>query len=316
MQVGDVCDQLQSVPRLDTWPEVDTLFSDRTAPIRLDWKLPIYSIQAVNRNKPDPLPLVSALACLQMSIILIDDILDNDPRGKHLEMGTGRAANLALALQSAAHLLVQKLDVPATDKNLLSTSLQRMAFQTTVGQEIDVHEILDEAAYWNLVQAKSTPFYGTALEIGALAAGAPTETCAAIYRVGAIFGEIIQIMDDITDAFLRPAKPDWTRQNNNLIILYAKTARHPAQQRFLAYLTTIDTPGILDEAQNVLIESGAVSYGVYQIIDRFEEACSILQTANVDDSMAITKILYQQIAPLRSFLAELGLDIPSTLQQP
>ncbi len=51
--------------------------------------------------------------------------------------------------------------------------------------------------------------------------------------LGVRFGEIIQIMDDLDDAFQSPAKPDWQRQDNNLAILYAKTADHPAQAQFL-----------------------------------------------------------------------------------
>ena len=44
--------------------------------------------------------------CLQLSIMLVDDILDDDPRGFQIDKGPGWAANLALALQSAAVRLV------------------------------------------------------------------------------------------------------------------------------------------------------------------------------------------------------------------
>lgn len=314
MRVREIYNQLIDTVALASWPEVEHLFPDLDSPARLDWRLPIYSIQAVNLYTPDPLPLVAAVACLQMSIILVDDILDNDPRGKHLEMGTGRASNLALALQSAAHLLLQEMSLPASRTNQLATTLQRMAFQTSVGQEIDVQEIADEAAYWALVQAKSTPFYGAVLESGAIVAGAPPEMCAAIYHIGAIFGEIIQIMDDITDAFERPAKPDWIRQNNNLIILYAKTAQHPDRKQFQSHLVKIDSLEVLDSAQTLLVKSGGVSYGIYHIINRYEQALSILQEANVNNAAAITELLFQQIAPLRSFLENIGLEIPEVIK--
>ena len=48
------------------------------------------------------LPAVAAIACLQISIILVDDILDDDPRGAYHRLGAGRAANLGLAFQAAA----------------------------------------------------------------------------------------------------------------------------------------------------------------------------------------------------------------------
>ena len=311
MQVRDVFNLFMKLPGFDMWPEVQDLFPDQESFVRMDWRLPVYSIEAVDLERPDPLPLVSALACLQVSIILVDDILDEDARGKHNEMGTGRAANLALALQSASHLLVQDMALPAERLNRLTTSLQKMAYRTAVGQEIDVNEIANEADYWALVQAKSTPFYGTALEIGAITAGASPQMCQAIYEVGSVFGEIIQIMDDITDAFEQPAKPDWIRQNNNLVILFAKTALHTRQGQFHTYLSDIATPESLAKAQSLLIESGAVSYGIYHIFDRYHRAQAILREAGVPHDITITGLLKQQIKPLLSLLSKINVDVPA-----
>lgn len=313
MKAGDIQECLNRLPNLSAWPEVKELFPNPEDNIRLDWLLPTFSLQSVGASEVNPMPLISALACLQISIILVDDILDNDPRGKHEEMGVGRTANLALALQSAAHLLLQDLTLPIHRINLISTSLQQMAYLTAVGQEVDVSEITDESSYWALVQAKSTPFYAAALETGAIAGGATEADCRAIGRIGAIFGEIIQIMDDVTDAFVTPAKPDWQRQNNNLLILYAKTANHPQQQLFHNCLNNINQPEILETAQSVLISSGAVSYGIYHIVQRYIEAKSIVYSSDLKETIVLLDLLKQQILPILKFLNNIGADVSTAL---
>lgn len=311
MNVKDVYTQLRKLPNIDIWPEIETLLADHDELVRLDWRLPTYSLQALGNDSFDPLPLVSALACLQISIILVDDILDHDPRGKHHEMGVGRTANLSLALQAAAHLLVQQLPLTGSTRNEISSSLQRMAYLTSVGQEIDVQDIVDETSYWNLVKAKSTPFYAAALESGAIAGKASDAACAAIYQFGALFGEIIQIMDDITDAFEVPPKPDWERQNNNLIILYAKTADHPEQAAFLDALMKFREPSALKLAQSLLVSSGALSYGVFHIADKFQQAKAIICEASIHDSDVLIKLLKQQIRPVVSMIEKFGLQAPA-----
>ena len=46
-------------------------------------------------SKEELLFVIAALYSFQKSIILVDDILDNDPRGEHILIGEGQASNLA-----------------------------------------------------------------------------------------------------------------------------------------------------------------------------------------------------------------------------
>ncbi len=56
-------------------------------------------------------------------------------------------------------------------RHQVSTCLQEMALATAAGQELDMQPIVGEAGYWQLVSAKSTPFYAAALESGAILGG-------------------------------------------------------------------------------------------------------------------------------------------------
>lgn len=64
-----------------------------------------------------------------------------------------------------------------------------------------------------------------------------------------LFGELIQIRDDLFDAFQTPANPDWTLGRSSMLTLYARTAEHPDRARFVDLLPRIDDPQSLREAQ-------------------------------------------------------------------
>ncbi|MBP7962858.1 MAG: polyprenyl synthetase family protein [Caldilineaceae bacterium] len=311
MQTKDILTLLENLPGLLVWPEVQRLLPDPDAPLRADWVLPLYSIRALGGDESNMLPLAAALACVQMSIILVDDILDDDPRGHHLSMGSGRAANLALALQSAAHLVIKHGNLVPARIPAIGDCLQAMAFATAVGQEMDVGIIADEEDYWQLVRAKSTPFYASAFELGAVAAGATGQQRTAINEVGMLFGEIIQLLDDLDDAFGVPAKPDWTRQNNNLVILFAKTANHPEHEEFVELLKEIHEFGKLDRAQEICIQAGSVSYCIYQIVSRIGQVKESLKQSGVLTSDPILDVFRQQLLPLKYLLHRIGVEIPS-----
>ncbi len=311
MQTKDILALLENLPSLHIWPEFQHLFPKPDAPLRVDWTLPLYPIRALGGNESDAIPLAAALACVQMSIILVDDILDDDPRGHYLRMGSGRAANLALALQAAAHLVIKHGTIAPENLPAVGDCLQTMAFSTAVGQEMDVGVIADEEDYWQLVRAKSTPFYAAAFELGAIVAGASSYQRVAINEVGTLFGETIQLLDDLDDAFEIPAKPDWTRQNNNLAILFAKTANHAERDEFIELLKDSHEPDTLIQAQKICIRAGSVSYCIYQIVSRISQVKECLKQSDIPISDPVLGIFRQQLLPLKYLLHRIGVEIPT-----
>lgn len=64
------------VPGMDRWPEMEAFFPDTQDDVRLDWQLPGIACAAVGGNFEAARPAMAALACMQVSIILVDDMLD------------------------------------------------------------------------------------------------------------------------------------------------------------------------------------------------------------------------------------------------
>ncbi|MEJ5199589.1 MAG: polyprenyl synthetase family protein [Anaerolineae bacterium] len=320
MEIGIRSAQLRetvlALPALAAWPEATAVFPARgDEPLRFDWQLPVLACRAVGGAEEVALPAAAAVACLQISIILADDMLDQDQRGEHHRLGVGRTANLALAFQAAALALIGRAPAPAAARSAAQAALADAALMTAFGQELDVQNLQGEANYWRVVKAKSTPFYAAAVQVGALLGGADAATAQGIHDLGVLLGEMIQIFDDLTDAFQTPANPDWTEGRNNLAILYAITATYPQRDEFLALRPRTADPDVLAAAQKLLIVSGAVSYCVYQWLARYQTTAALLARLPLADPRPLTHAVDVQVDPLRRWLNSLGIAIPAELEQ-
>lgn len=297
------------LPETANWLGVYTFFDEKIKSPRVDWELPLYACEAVGSNPEFALPGSAALACLQISIILVDDILDNDPRGEYHRMGYGPTANLALALQAAAFRLIEQASFPAEQQIHLVACLAKLTLDTSAGQAWDAENLQGEENYWKVVRAKSVPFYASALQLGGIIGNAPAEMTQSLYELGALIGEMIQIKDDLTDAFETPANADWTEGRNNLLLLYAKTAVHPQQAQFIALLPQTDQPEALEQAQQILISCGAVSYCAYHLIERYQEAHNLLASLDLPRPARLHSIMRHYAESLTELLKLGGINV-------
>lgn len=303
------------VPGMDCWPEVDGFFPDTQDDIRLDWQLPGIACAAVGGDWTAIFPAMAALACIQVSIILVDDMLDEEPEGAHHTFGIGRTANLALALQAAGAVLIGQCAVDAPYWAAAAHALNRMALATAAGQEMDVRNLSGEENYWQVVRAKSTPFYGAGLEIGALLGGASPQMVEVLYNVGVLFGEAIQIYDDLEDAFQSPANSDWAQGRNNLVLLYGLTAEYAQKEEFLRLKSQASELAALHKAQQLLIDSGAVSYCAFQLLQRHTAAKTCLDSLALSRRDRVDHLLEMQLAPFTAFVRDIDETLADLIHQ-
>jgi len=299
---SEIKEILGTFPEIGKWPDLVGVF-DRAGDVkRPDWELPILACQAVGGDRSQALPGAVAVACLQLSIIIVDDILDDDCGGVHFLYGNGPAANMALAYQSLAALSLCRAEISDFDKARASEALNRAALKTATGQQLDVQNLRGEESYWLVIHAKSTPFYGFAFELGAILGSASASITQDMYSLGVVIGEIIQVEDDLIDALEVPANADWKQGRNNLLLLYAQTAEHEKREQFLRLLTKIDDPGALAEAQRILVSCGAVSYASYQLINRYRKAIKLLRGMSLIDPSGLHHVLDEYADSLRTRL--------------
>lgn len=307
---------LFDLPVFKLWPELKIFLEVTATKQPRDWQLPVLACEGVSSQSVQAIPASAAIGCMQMSIILIDDMLDEDPRGEHHRIGVGATANLAAALQAAGMEAIYQSNVSVDAKLYAICSLNQMMLTTALGQHMDAQYPRDEDAYWELVRTKSSPFFGAALHIGALYGGAGPELAAQIEKFGHLYGEMIQIHDDLNDTMEAPANPDWIQDRAPLPILFAQIVDHPDRERFLELRQSIPDPDALTEAQTILIRCGAVSYGIDQILRRYQEACKILESAPLAHPDKLKSLLNDIVDPVKNLFLEIGVDHPEELLQP
>jgi len=304
-------DAVRALPEVSGWPEILGLIErvGHREGISV-WDYPEASCCAVGGTEAAALPAAAAVFCSLISIHLVDDMLDDEPYGDFRRLGTGQAANLALAFQAAGHRL---LSHSSLDRRLSAAAqgiLSRMALGTAYGQGLDAREARNEEEYWQIVEAKTPPLFGAAFEIGALLGGAPPETVEILERIGRILGRLIQVSDDLSDALQTPAKVDWHKPKNNLAILYALTAQHPARERFRELVAHTGDPEALAEAHQILLKSGSVSYCTFKMIEFCQNAQELLDDAPLHDPEPVAKVLRLNVKPIYRLLETVGVEEP------
>jgi geranylgeranyl pyrophosphate synthase len=293
---------LSTLPAVQAWEELRTLVK-RTAESKVrHWQLPVLACQAVGGRPRQAIPVASALAALYCGIILVDDMIDADPKGYHLHSGCPATSHLAGALQALGLEAITHSDATNAVKAAVVNKLNSMVLSVALGQYWDTHNPQDEESYWRVVQTKSASFFGTALYVGAMIGGAEEEQASKLEQIGGIYGELIQLHDDLHDVMQQPANPDWLQGRSPLPILFADQVTHPEQHRFQDLRQHILEPEALAEAQSILIRCGAVSYVVDQLVQRHQRAQALLQETPLRDSAVIDDLLSDAIRPVHHLL--------------
>jgi len=301
-------DYLLTFSVFDSWQEMRRILQQFESTRPRDWRLPVVACQAVGESAEKAVPASAALACAQISIILVDDMLDDDPRGEYHRIGSGRASNFALAFQAAGMDALVSSDINSSVRLEALSSLNRMMLTTAHGQELDIQNPEDEVSYWRVVENKSAPFYGCALHLGAVLAEAGEDVTQNLERLGRLYGEMIQIHDDLNDTMAVPANPDWLQKRKPLPILFALTVEHPNRARFIALYEDISVGNALQEAQEILIRCGAVSYCVDQLLRRHQAARELLNKTPLADKEAVDSLIEGVIAPVWKLFETLGIS--------
>ena len=299
---SDTTKYLSTLSALRSWPEMGTFLVRAADKEPYDWWLPVLASEAVGGTQAEAIPGVASIAALQASIILIDDMLDADPRGRHHQIGMPATANLASALQAVSLEAIYQAAIPDMNKAVIMQSLGQMMSQIALGQQLDVQNPQDEDAYWQVVTTKSAPFFAIALYIGALCGSADVALAEELQAFGGLYGEMIQIHDDLNDTMATPAGPDWVLGRSPLPVLFALTVPHPEKEDFIRLRYQVSQPEALQAAQEILIRCGAVSYSVDQILQRYQQAQQLLAQLTVPYPEKLASMLASIIQPVQQLL--------------
>jgi geranylgeranyl pyrophosphate synthase len=279
-----------------------------------DWILPVQIPKAVSGSLEAAMTAAASLVCCQINIILVDDMLDHDPRGEHCKVGHDSAANLATGFQAAALQALSLSTLPASDKLEAIYKINNMLFQTAHGQALDVEYPKTEEAYWAILQKTSAPFYGVSFAVAALYGGAALHTVSTLEKLGEQFGIMIQIHDDLHDTMEAEINSDWLEGRLGLPLLYAELNEFPEKRRFMQLKAKVaEDQKALEEAQNILIRSGAVSYCIHAITSLYEDAMKDVSEIKLAKPEKLNDVMNDVIEPVNELFERLGIEPPKAL---
>lgn len=298
---------LLAQPQAQEWPELHQALERALLRRPVAWHFPVQACLAVGGPADLAIPAVSAITCAHMALLLIDDLLDEDPRGLHHKIGEGRAANLASALNALGLSIVIKAET-CKERQRAAIRLNDMVMRTASGQDLDVRNPQTEQDYWKVTRAKSSPYFGTALYIGALFGNAELEVAEKLNEFGELYGEIMQIHDDLNDSLATPANVDWLQGRSPLPLLFAQVVAHPERERFVELRSQVEDPAALEEAQSILVRCGAISYSVNALMHRHKKAAELITTISLADADPLEILLEEAIAPVRHLFEKVGAE--------
>jgi geranylgeranyl pyrophosphate synthase len=299
---------LLGLPAVQAWPALQAAIHRATLKHNRHWRVPLVAAEAVGGAEP-AVHALAAIACLHTSIILVDDMLDADPRGEYRHLGQPVAANLALAFQALGLAVLAEAPASCAARLAAQQSFSQAALAIACGQDLDTQNPADEAGYWRVVQAKSAPFFGAALHLGALLVGASAGVAAQLRQLGLLYGEMIQVYDDVNDTLAEPLNPDWALGRAPLPILFAQTVNHPERERFLALraqLRAAPNSEALQAAQAIVVRCGGLSYSVHALLQRQAAAGALLAACPLPNRSVLNDLLEDAIRPVRRLLAAVG----------
>ncbi len=266
-------------------------------------ELALRACRAAGGEPQRAFPAAASLYCLHTAIHLVDDIIDGEER-PFLPLPPGLRANFAMALQSLAVELLAP--TPGEVRAELMRAVALAGTRTARGQELDAGGAAGEEDYWKIAESKTPPLFAAALQMGVLSGGADAEVAEGLAEAGTPMGVLVQLGDDLGDVMGEELHPDWERPGDNIVLRFALEADHPERERFRALVGQVADPAAYDEAKEIIVRSGAMSFCVHHMLVAAEEARRVVRSLPLADHAPVLEMIDLLIAPAAELLAELG----------
>ena len=189
-------------------------------------------------------------------------------------------------------------------------AIGRAVRETAIGQQLELVATADFEGFWKVVDRKTPPLVATALELGALAAGATLARAAALTRLAIPLGRLLQISDDCLDA-LGANATDWRAPHLNLLMLFSLSGPNAHE------LSALLHPETLHEAQLWLVRDGALSYAIHAQTATLDALAATLDSLALPDPSPFVRTMARQREEAESLLAKMtsrGEDLASEVR--
>lgn len=243
------------------------------------------------------------LDALIEGVKIIDDIQDEEADCLAARIGEERALAAAYAALAYGLDLAAALPLPDESWRAAVMAIARGIRQTAIGQQLEqvlrTKEAADFDSFWSVVDHKTPPLVATALELGALAAGASPAQAAELTRLAVPFGRLLQIGDDCNDALGENAT-DWRTPHLNLLMLFSLSGPRGAE------LAGLLRPETLREAQRMVLRDGGLAYALHAQKTILAALEATLDALALPDASPFLRTLHQYREDAEALLAKMS----------
>lgn len=163
---------------------------------------------ACGGSTADAMSAALALEMFHNFTLVHDDIMDgSDTRRGRPSVAARYGSNQAILSGDAMLTLAARLiaRVPEAVAAPVAVEFNEMALRVYEGQQLDTEfehrKDVEVEEYFEMISLKTGALLAAACRIGAMIAGAPEETCSALYDYGMELGLAFQLRDDWLDTF-------------------------------------------------------------------------------------------------------------------
>ncbi|MXZ07074.1 MAG: polyprenyl synthetase family protein [Acidimicrobiia bacterium] len=258
--------------------------------------LALLSAEAVGAPPEVGLPGAVAVELVHNFSLVHDDIIDDDPERRHRAtvwkvFGTGDAIVVGDALMLLAMEVL--LDESTPERTSAAAELVRATADMIAGQYLDMtfdrSGSVDVEQCWEMVSLKTGALLTYACGVGAMLAGAPTDTVRLLGRFGDHLGRAFQAVDDLLGIWGDPAvtgKPvgnDLRNRKRSIPVIVALHSGTPAGDRLeKLYAQDRLDDADLARAADLVEEAGGREACLFAAREDMDKAAEALSQAGIE----------------------------------
>lgn len=312
-------DRIRQVPQLNVFPMLDELFDAYQTE---SGQLPLasYRMLVPPDERRDALSIQAAVLCIIVGGFVFDNLMDQDKDKPESKLHEGRRANLAASLLVAAYKLINESGFPERVQLRLCDELSTLLLQAARAQELEAQLAKGEVPnddpeqnYWSIQHGKSSQQIGRFLKLGAILAEKP-EWEDPVFQVGVAYGDMLQLVDDMSDALVKEISPDWDSTSKNLMIVFCLNENNPRRAEFLDHFRRAREDASAHRAcRQIILDSGALGFGMYQYYDRYLKARKLIQSMQSMegyDTTPLDSLFRKNVRVITTFLKKMGVELP------
>lgn len=264
---------------------------------RLRPMLVLLTAKACGQILPETYHGAVTVELLHTATLVHDDVIDKSDKRR------GRASVNALFDNTKAVLVGDYLLSSALVESVKTKDLTIVRIMSELGKSLAEGELvqfsladdvfIDEASYFEVIEKKTASLLRASVTIGALTAGASSQTVSAFSRLGGILGICFQIRDDIFDYFKndigKPTGNDIKEGKVTLPLIYAlQNAPKNNSDLILQIIhSRLFTDDNLERIIQFAKEYGGIEYAQNKINELLEEAGSIITDLSIDGEIKV-----------------------------